>query len=139
MSRYTLAADGVLILHASFIAFVIGGLVLTWIGYFRGWQWTRSWTFRIAHLLAIGIVVAQSYCGMSCPLTDLENVLRVRAGQDPYANTGFIAYWLHHLIFFTAPRRVFTLCYTSFALLVAGTFIVAPPRRFRGCPLETAA
>ena len=128
MSRYSLAADGVLIFHTAFIAFVVVGLVLIWIGYFRSWRWTRSLTFRIAHLLAIAYVVLQSWCSMSCPLTDLENRLRLRGGEDPYGPTGFIAYWLHRLIFFDAPPWLFTLVYTLFGLLVVGTLIFAPPK-----------
>ena len=122
-------ADVVLIVHAGFIAFVVLGLLVIWIGYFRSWQWTRRWSFRLAHLIAIAIVVGQAYIGMVCPLTDLENHLRVRAGQDPYGDAGYIAHWLHRVIFFEAQPWVFTLCYTAFALLVIGTFIVAPPRR----------
>jgi hypothetical protein len=124
-----IAADLVLIFHTSFIAFVVLGLVLTWVGYFLNWEWTRRWVFRSVHLAAIGYVVLQSYLGIICPLTDLENHLRLRAGQDPYGDAGFIAYWLHRVIFFTAPSWVFTLCYTLFGLLVVGTLVLAPPRR----------
>ena len=124
---YRLSADLILVVHAGFIAFVLVGLVLIWIGHFRRWNWTRSWWFRLAHLLAIALVVAQSLMRITCPLTDLENALRIRAGQDPYGDAGFIAHWLHKLIFFTAPHWVFMVCYSLFALLVIGTFIVAPP------------
>jgi hypothetical protein len=124
---YRILADAVLILHAAFIAFVVVGLVLIWVGYFRGWTWTRAWWFRVAHLLAIGYVVAQTFMGVMCPLTDLEDALRLRAGQDPYGDAGFIAYWLHKVIFFTAPKWVFKLCYSTFALAVAGTMVFAPP------------
>jgi hypothetical protein len=129
MGWYRLAADLVLIVHAMFIAFVLCGLAATWLGYFRGWEWTRRWGFRLAHLAAIGLVVLQSYLSISCPLTDLENALRLRAGEDPYGDQGYIAYWLHRAIFFEARPWVFTLCYTAFALLVIGTFVLAPPRR----------
>jgi hypothetical protein len=125
---YRLAADLVLILHTSFIVFVLGGLVLTWVGYFRGWPWVRSPWFRGLHLLAIAYVVAQAYLGVVCPLTEWENALRMRGGQDPYSDAGFIAFWLHRLIFFSAPKWVFTLCYTTFGLAVVGTMIVAPPK-----------
>ena len=134
MSFYALAADGVLVLHALVIAFIVIGLALIWIGHFRRWRWTQSWTFRIVHLLAIAYVAAQAVFGMSCPLTTLENHLRQRAGQNPYDPDGFIAYWLHHLIFFTAPPWVFTLCYVSFAFLVLGTFIVARPTSRKNLP-----
>ena len=129
MNAHRLTADAILIAHAAFIAFVVGGLLLVWIGYFLRWNWTRRWTFRIAHLLAIVYVVLQTYAGVHCPLTDLENRLRIAGGQDPYAEAGFIAHWLHRLIFFSAPPWVFAVCYTFFALLVIGTFILAPPRR----------
>jgi hypothetical protein len=137
VSGYALAADAVLILHALFIAFVVVGLALIWVGFFGGWRWTRGWGFRIAHLLAIGIVVAQSYIGMTCPLTDWENRLRIQAGQSAYEDAGFIAHWLHRLIFFTAPPWVFTLVYTAFGMLVVGTLVFAPPRRRN--PLAAAA
>jgi len=131
MFGYRVAADTVLILHALFIAFVIFGLILIWIGYFAGWSWTRGLKFRIAHLLAITYIVVQSFAQIACPLTELENNLRIRGGQEPYADTGCIAYWLHRAIFFQAPSWVFTVVYTAFGLLVVATLIFAPPRRTR--------
>jgi hypothetical protein len=128
MLGYRIAADAILILHTLFIAFVLFGLVLIWIGYFRSWTWTRGVAFRVAHLCAIGYVVLQSYGRIACPLTILENNLRIRGGQEPYSHNGFIADWLHRLIFFSAPSWVFTVCYTAFALLVIGTLVFAPPR-----------
>jgi hypothetical protein len=123
-----LAADFVLITHAGFIAFVLLGLVLTWVGYFAGWRWVRSFGFRATHLAAIAFVVIQAYFGIVCPLTSFENNLRERAGQVAYGERGFIHHWLHNLIFFDAPSWVFTLCYTLFGLLVLGTLVLAPPR-----------
>lgn len=126
---YRLAADIVLILHAGFIAFVVLGLVAVLVGGWLGWGWVRSPWFRVAHLLAILIVVLQAWLGVICPLTDLESWLRVRGGQEPYAPGGFIATWLQRLIFVDWPGWVFTLVYTLFGLLVAATFVLMPIRR----------
>ncbi len=52
---YLLAADALLALHVSFVAFVIFGLVLIVVGGLRGWGWVRNRWFRIAHLAAIGV------------------------------------------------------------------------------------
>ena len=125
---YRLAADGVLVLHAGFIAFVLFGLVAIVAGWICGWSWVRNPWFRAAHLAAIAYVVAQAWLHVVCPLTILENKLRVMGGQQPYGNNGFIAYWLHRLIFFEADPWVFTICYTAFGLLVAATLIFCPPR-----------
>ena len=54
---YSLLADGVLVLHLVLIVFVIGGLLLTIIGYCRQWCWVRNPWFRLAHLALIAIVV----------------------------------------------------------------------------------
>jgi heme A synthase len=128
MNASRLAADLVLIVHASFIAFVVLGLVLVWVGIAAGWQWTRNPWYRTLHLVAIAFVVLQAYLGIVCPLTELENALRLRGGQQAYEPAGFIQHWLHAMIFFTAPSWVFTLCYTLFGLAVVGTLILAPPR-----------
>ncbi|MGQ0657531.1 MAG: DUF2784 domain-containing protein, partial [Chromatiales bacterium] len=73
-------------------------------------------------------VVAEAWLGMICPLTVLEDQLRRLAGEAGYSGS-FIADWLHRLIFFDAPLWVFAVCYSVFALLVIGAWILAPPRR----------
>ncbi len=128
MQAYRLAADLVLVLHAAYIAFVLLGLVCVLLGMTRSWAWTRNFWFRAAHLLAIAYVVVQAFYGMVCPLTTLENALRLRGGEEAYAEGGFIQFWLHRLIFFDAEPWVFTLCYTLFGLLVLATMWWAPPR-----------
>jgi hypothetical protein len=129
VNLYRVAADLVLILHTAVIVFILFGLVAVLLGVALRWEWIRNFYFRVAHLLAIAYVVAQTFLGVACPLTILENDLRVRAGQDPYAGAGFIQFWLHRLIFFDAEPWVFTLCYALFGLAVAATMWLAPPRR----------
>lgn len=125
---YQLAADAVLVLHASIVAFVVLGLVLTCVGMIRQWQWTRKLWFRGLHLLAIVIVAAQAWLGMVCPLTTWEMALRERAGDVTYTGS-FIEYWLHQFIFFQAEPWVFIVAYTAFGLAVAATWYFYPPRR----------
>ncbi len=129
MRFYRIAADLVLVLHTGFIAFVLLGLIVVLIGMAKHWQWVRNFWFRVGHLAAIGYVVVQALFGLVCPLTTLENSLRVLGGQQAYAEGGFIQFWLHKLIFFDAEPWVFTVCYTAFGLLVAATMWWAPPRR----------
>lgn len=117
-------ADAILIAHFLFVLFVIGGLALTWIGALCGWQWIRSLRFRLAHLAAIVFVACEALLGIVCPLTVWEDTLRGTAHQK-----GFIARWVHQLMFFSAPEWVFTLLYVTFALTVAATFWFIPPRR----------
>ena len=121
-----LAADGLLIIHTLFIAFVVFGLAFIIAGLVRGWRWVRNPWFRFVHLGAIGIVVAQSWMNIICPLTIWENNLRERAGDVPYAGS-FIQHWLHKLIFYQAEAWVFTLAYTTFAALVVLAWYLVPP------------
>jgi multisubunit Na+/H+ antiporter MnhB subunit len=125
---YLIAADVVAIVHAAYVTFVIGGLALILIGIARGWEWVRGPWFRVAHLAAIVIVCAQWFAGMTCPLTELENRLREMAGGTGYPHN-FVGYWVDWLIFYDLPRWVFSVAYTTFALIVAGALIIAPPRR----------
>ena len=122
------AADVVLIAHAAFIAFVVGGQLLIVAGWLGGWDWPRHPPFRVLHLGAITIVVLESWCGITCPLTWLEFTLRPE-GAGPAGHDGFIAYWLHRLIFYDAPSWVFTVIYTAFGATVLAAFVFYPPRR----------
>ena len=112
-----LAADAILALHALFVVFVVGGLVLIVSGGLSGWRWVRNIWFRVAHLVAIGVVVLQAWLGRICPLTTWEMALRADAGQGTYSGT-FIGYWLGRLLYYDAPAWVFILAYTLFGLLV---------------------
>ena len=124
-----IAADAVLLLHALFVVFVILGLALVLIGKWRGWQWVRHFGFRIAHLLAIAVVVLQSWLGVVCPLTRWEMNLRERAGDTTYPGA-FIAHWVEGLLYYRAPDWVFVLIYTLFGALVAASWLWwVPPRR----------
>lgn len=123
---YALLADTVLALHVALVAFVVGGLVLIIAGNLRGWRWVNGRVFRIAHLLAIGIVAAQALLGATCPLTTLEMWLRAK-GQLPTYSGAFIGHWLQALLYFDAPSWVFTLAYSSFGLCVALAWWRFPP------------
>ena len=72
----------------------------------------------------------RAWCGITCPLTIWEQNLRRLAGQQSYRGD-FIANFLHEALFFDAPDWVFTVCYSAFGLLIAGTFVLVPPRRLR--------
>lgn len=120
------AADLLLYLHVLYVLFVVIGLVLVFIGGARGWSWVRDIRFRVAHLLAIGFVVVQSWLGEVCPLTTWEMALRAKAGEEVYAGS-FIAHWVGELLYYEAPGWVFVLAYTAFGLVtVFAWFRVRP-------------
>src|SRR4051812_2397703 len=130
MSWARIGADLVIIFHASYVAFVVLGMVAIVAGLGTRRAWARHFWFRVLHLSAILVVVALSVAGLSCPLTLAENSLRRSAGQESYPGA-FIGYWAHHLIFFDAPPWAFNLIYGLFGLAVLLTFVLAPPRRPR--------
>ena len=122
-----LLADSILVLHALFIAFVILGFALTVIGIFRHWDWIRNFWFRLVHLAAIGFVVAESWLGGICPLTEWEGSLRGSAGGVGYSES-FIQYWLQKILFYDFAPWIFTTAYAVFGMLVLLAWILAPPR-----------
>ncbi|MBI3467660.1 MAG: DUF2784 domain-containing protein [Planctomycetes bacterium] len=124
---YRLLADLVVAVHFAYVAFVIIGLLLTLAGAVLHWRWVRNFWFRVIHLAMIGVVIAEVWCGIVCPLTTWENKLRELAGQASYRG-GFIANLLHDWMFFQAEPWVFTLCYTLFGLAVLAAFLLAPPQ-----------
>jgi len=125
---YQILADAVLTLHVAIVAFVIGGLIVIVLGNIAGWQWVNRVWFRLVHLAAIGIVVAESWLDITCPLTSLEMWLREKAGAATYQGS-FIEHWLQRILYYDAPAWVFMLAYTLFGLLVLASWWYFPPRR----------
>lgn len=125
---YALLADIVLTLHVAVVAFVVGGLVLVIVGNLRDWRWVNALWFRVAHLGAIGFVVAETWLGLVCPLTTLEWWLRAQAGMAVEGKS-FIGYWLQRLLYYDAPWWVFAVGYSLFGLLVIASWAYFPPDR----------
>ncbi len=123
-----LLADAVLVVHIGVVLFVVGGLAAIVAGNLLGWRWVNGRTFRLLHLATIGVVVLQAWLGELCPLTILESWLRVRAGQTGYP-TGFVAHWLHRLLYWEAPMAAFALAYSAFGALVVLAWWRWPPHR----------
>lgn len=119
-----LLADLILIIHFAFVLFVAGSLPLIWIGAAMRWSWVRHRGYRITHLAAILLVTAEAAAGVWCPLTVWEDQLRGTSG-DP----GFVARWIHWLMFYRFPDWVFTTAYTVFTLAVILTWRLIPPQR----------
>lgn len=117
-------ADAIVVLHLLIVLFVLLGVPLVYWGAARHWAWVRSWRWRLLHLIAIGVIAAESLLGIVCPLTVWEDRLR---GEQ--ISTGFIERWVDRILFYDAPTWVFTAAYLAFAALVAITWVVVPPIR----------
>ena len=125
---YRLLADATLLLHFAVIVFVVGGLILVLLGNRLRWRWVNSLLFRVAHLVAVGVVVVQAWLDELCPLTVLESWLREQAGEAQYT-ASFIEHWVQRVLYYEAPMWLFTLLYSGFGLLVAAAWWYFPPVR----------
>ncbi|MBI4477413.1 MAG: DUF2784 domain-containing protein [Acidobacteria bacterium] len=85
---FRLAADFVVLVHATFVVFVLlGGLLVL--------RWRRAaWV----HLPAAAWGVLIEFAGWICPLTPLENSLRERGGAAGYPG-GFIEHYFLPLLY----------------------------------------
>lgn len=81
---YRLGADFIVILHLSFVLFVLlGGLFLL--------KWPRLvWL----HLPAVAWGAFVEFSGLVCPLTPLENWLRTQGGEATHAGDFIVRYLL---------------------------------------------
>ena len=129
---FLLAADAMLFIHVLFVVFVVIGLVFIFVGKALRWSWVRNPWFRVMHLLAIGMVVVQSWIGVICPLTTFEMALRSRAGDTQYTGS-FISHWLETILYYQAPQWVFAACYTAFGVFAVSSWFWVRPQRFTKC------
>src|SRR5205823_13813896 len=106
---YRLLADCVVLVHATFVAFVM-------LGGFLAWRWRAVvW----AHVPAALWGAAIEYGGWVCPLTPPENALRARAGLEGDRG-GSVEHYVIPLLY---PARL-----TPPAQTVPGTALAAVDR-----------
>ncbi|HVF60626.1 MAG TPA: DUF2784 domain-containing protein [Thermoanaerobaculia bacterium] len=104
---YRFAADGVLVLHAAFVLFVVlGGLLVL-----------RRPRLAWVHLPAAAWGAAIEFWGWICPLTPLEQALRRRGGEAGYSG-GFVEHYVVALLYPQGLTRGLQLALGLFVLAV---------------------
>jgi hypothetical protein len=85
---YRALADLVLVVHLTFVLFVVlGGLLVL--------RWRRAAWLHIPAAIW-GVLI--EYTGWICPLTPLENSFRARGGEAGYSG-GFIEHYIQPLLY----------------------------------------
>lgn len=102
---YRLAADTVVLLHLGFVLFVVAGALLV----FR-WQWVA-----LLHVPAVVWGVLLEFRGWLCPLTPLEQELRVAGGEAGYSG-GFVEQYILPVLY---PAEI-----DSSMQLALGSFVI---------------
>ena len=120
------AADALLVVHFAIVVFIVGGLILTWIGAALGWGWVRNPWFRYLHLGAIVFVALEALIGMTCPLTEWEDALRGGGSAE-----SFVGRWVRYFLYYRAPEWVFAVLYVAWAAATFVTLRLVPPRARR--------
>lgn len=100
-------ADAVLLLHLTFIVFVLLGGLLSL-------RWPR---LALVHLPAAVWGVLVEAAGWTCPLTPLEVALRQRAGQAGFTG-GFVEHYLTAVVYPEGLARPVQIALGALALLV---------------------
>jgi hypothetical protein len=100
-------ADLVLVVHLAFVVFVVlGGLLVL--------RWPRlAWPHVPAAIWGVLI----EYTGWICPLTPLENSLRMRGGEAGYSG-GFIQHYIQPLLYPAGVTRTTQIVLGSVALIL---------------------
>lgn len=122
-------ADVVLIIHFLWVLAILVPILLILIGAQRQWHWIRNYPFRVIHLAMIGIVSLEAFLEVVCPLTALEEKLRLAAQQASYGGSSFIQYWVSRVLYYDFPTWVFTLSYLGVGFAVLILFFKVPPKR----------
>lgn len=126
---YVLLADVIFVVHFVFTAYIVFGLGIIWLGHFLKWGFIRNFYFRVSHVIAMAVVVAESLFGIFCPLTEAEYRLRILAGEGGRYETTFMAGLSQRFFYFDWDEKTFTAIYVIFFIIILVTYRLIPARR----------
>lgn len=104
---FRLAADGVLLLHLAFILFALLGAAMA-----VRWRW-----IPLVHLPAAAWGFFVELTGRDCPLTYLENYLRIKAGQSGYTES-FIEHYVLAIVYPSELTRQIQFAFAGVVVVV---------------------
>jgi len=127
---YQILADLIMVIHLTWILFMLWGFVLTIRGFFYPKFFDR-WLFRTAHLLGILFVVTLEILGKYCPLTLWENALRSHYNPETDYPGSFIIKQIEQLIYPDVPPLVVIIPTVLIAAFTLAAYILKPPAKLR--------
>ncbi|MCK5451618.1 MAG: DUF2784 family protein, partial [Candidatus Omnitrophica bacterium] len=110
------------------ILFMLAGFMLTLCGFF----WKRffeRWLFRIIHLCGIIYVAFLAVFRQYCPLTILENSLRLKCKTGVKYPGSFIAYYIEKLVYPDVNAAIILIPTLFIAVFTVIIFIIRPPAK----------
>jgi hypothetical protein len=120
------AANTIAALHIAYFLFIVGGTFAIVVPP-RPW-WVRTWTFRLTHLLAVYIVLAENALQIPCILNVAQWSLRTASAGVQEARTG-VGGLLDAALFHTIPGSVLTVMYDGLGILLPVLLLLVPPHR----------
>ncbi|MBA7475579.1 hypothetical protein ES707_10951 [subsurface metagenome] len=124
-------ADAIIVVHFLYILFMLLGFLLTGYALFFREKFFDRWLFRLLHLLGIFYVASLSILGKYCPLTILENELRLRYEVSAVYSGSFIVHYLEKLVYPDVNPLVIQIPTVFLAIFTIVVFIVKPPKKIK--------
>jgi hypothetical protein len=127
-------ANLVAALHLAYFLFVVGGFIGILAGARQGWKWIYNPWFRIAHLFAVLMILAEDVFRFPCALNVLETNLRTaprNAVPEPSAVSGVLDVLLRH----TIPGWFLDAMYWTLGMVLLLLLFLLPPRFPRRAPV----
>jgi len=131
-----LAANLIAVLHLAYFIFIVAGTVAILVR--PRPSWVLSWRFRLTHLLAVYVVLAENILNVPCPLNVVQWSLRSSAGGTTEA-TGGLGALLDWLLFHTISGDVLDALYLTLGILLPLLLVVVPPKFRSARPIEREA
>lgn len=123
-----IAANLIAVVHIAYFLFIVGGMAAIVIGARGGVGWIRNPWFRLAHVVAIYIVLVEEATGLPCPLNVLQWGART-AATGATESTGGVGGLLDSLLYHALSPVILDVMYWSFGVLVLVMVWKVPPRR----------
>lgn len=124
----TLTANAIAVLHIGYFVFIVWGTVTILLP--SGPAYVRDLRFRLVHMLAVYIVLAEDYLHIPCVLNVAQWTLRASAGGPQQATAG-VSGLLDGLLYRTIPGNALSVMYVALGVaLPILLWIVPPTRRF---------
>lgn len=122
----TLTADAIAVLHIGYFVFIVWGAVSILLP--PRPAYVRNLWFRLAHMFAVYIVLAENYFQVPCVLNVAQWTLRTSAGGPQQATAG-VSGVLDGLLYRTIPGDALNAMYVALGVTLPILLWVVPPAR----------